>query len=129
LIHRAHGDPLKIAVTATLSWLSVAIATAIVVVIIQGATSWTQLVPQQHRLVSMMPKTTPIVLGLNTSASYIGVASAGIIGAASLTFVGLHSLGWVALVFYVGALIAAEITHRVITKPGCERTMLGLGAK
>jgi predicted MFS family arabinose efflux permease len=115
-----------IALTATLSWLSAAIATAIVAVIIHGATSWGQLVPQQHRLVSIMPKATPIVLGLSTSASYIGVASAGVIGAASLTFVGAHSLGWVGLVLYVGALIAAEVTHRVLATPKCEGTMLGL---
>src|SRR5262249_11880443 len=80
-----------IGVTATLSWTSAALATAVVAIIIHGATSWGQLAPQQHRLVTVMPKAAPIVLGLNTSATYIGVASAGIIGAASLTFIGAHN--------------------------------------
>jgi predicted MFS family arabinose efflux permease len=104
-----------IAVTATLSWTSAFLATAIVAIMVHGATSWGQLAAQQHRLVSVMPKAGPIVLGLNTSATYVGVASAGIIGAASLTLIGAHNIGWVSLVLYVGALIAAEITHRVIT--------------
>jgi predicted MFS family arabinose efflux permease len=115
-----------IGVTATLSWTSAALATAIVAVIVHGATSWGQLAPQQHRLVSIMPKAAPIVLGLNTSATYIGVASAGVIGAFSLTFVGVHSLGWVSLALYVGALIAAEVTHRAIAKPHCSGPMPAL---
>jgi predicted MFS family arabinose efflux permease len=104
-----------IAVTATLSWTSAFLITAIVAIMIHGATSWGQLAAQQHRLVSVMPKAGPIVLGLNTSATYVGVASAGVIGAASLTFVGAHNIGWVSLILYIGALIAAEITHKVIT--------------
>jgi predicted MFS family arabinose efflux permease len=61
-----------------------------------------------------MPKATPIVLGLNTSATYIGVVSAGVIGAASLTVIGAYNIGWVSLILYIGALIAAEITHKAI---------------
>jgi predicted MFS family arabinose efflux permease len=102
------------AVTATLSWSSAAFVTAIIAVVIHGATSWGQLAAQQHRLVSVMPKAGPIVLGLNTSATYLGVASAGVIGAASLTLIGAHNIGWISLVLYAGALIAAEITHKVI---------------
>ena len=101
-------------VTATLSWTSAALATAIVAIVIHGATSWGQLAPQQHRLVSVMPKAASIVLGLNTSATYVGVASAGVIGAASLAFIGAHNIGWISLVLYVGALVAAEATHRAM---------------
>jgi predicted MFS family arabinose efflux permease len=103
-----------IGVTATLSWTSAVLATAIVAVVIHGATSWGQLAAQQHRLVSIMPKAGPIVLGLNTSATYLGVASAGVIGGASLTVLGAQSIGWISMALYVGALIVAEIAHRVI---------------
>jgi MFS transporter, DHA1 family, inner membrane transport protein len=103
-----------IGVTATLSWTSAALATAIVAVVIHGATSWGQLAAQQHRLVSIMPKAGPIVLGLNTSATYLGVASAGVVGGVSLTVFGVQSIGWISMALYVGALVVAEITHRVI---------------
>jgi predicted MFS family arabinose efflux permease len=103
-----------IGVTATLSWTSAALATAVVAVVIHGATSWGQLAAQQHRLVSIMPTAVPIVLGLNTSATYVGVASAGVIGGASLTLIGAQSIGWISMVLYVGALIVAEIVHRLI---------------
>jgi predicted MFS family arabinose efflux permease len=105
-----------IVVTATLSWTSAMLVTAVIAIALHGATSWGQLSAQQHRLVSTMPTAAPIVLGLNTSATYIGVASAGVIGAASLTTVGAHNIGWVSLAFYAGALIAAEITHKVIVR-------------
>jgi MFS transporter, DHA1 family, inner membrane transport protein len=117
-----------IAVTATLSWTSAALATAIVAIAVHGATSWGQLAPQQHRLVSVMPMAAPIVLGLNTSATYVGVASAGVIGAASLTFIGAHNIGWVSLVLYIGALIAAEVTHRSIVERQADAAVPDLAA-
>ena len=61
-----------------------------------------------------MPTAVPIVLGLNTSATYVGVASAGVIGGVSLTVFGAQSIGWISMVLYVGALIVAEIVHRLI---------------
>jgi predicted MFS family arabinose efflux permease len=105
-----------ITTAGTLTWTSAALATSIVAITIHGATSWGQLAPQQHRLVTVMPTAAPIVLGLNTSATWIGVASAGAIGAASISLIGAHNIGWVSLLLYVGALIAAEITHRSIVK-------------
>jgi DHA1 family inner membrane transport protein len=105
-----------IAVMATLSWAGGSLATAVIVIAIFGAASWGQLAAQQHRLVSVMPAAATIVLGLNTSAIYMGVASAGLIGAASLTVIGAHNIGWVSLVLYAGALIAAGTAHRAIVK-------------
>jgi predicted MFS family arabinose efflux permease len=103
-----------IAVMTTLSWAGASLPTAIVVIALYGANSWGQLAAQQHRLVSVMPGAASIVLGLNTSATYIGVASAGVIGAASLDLVGAHNIGWISFALYIGALIAAEVAHRAI---------------
>lgn len=38
-------------------------------------------VPQQHRLVTQAPGATPVLLGLNNSAIYAGVAAGGVLGA------------------------------------------------
>ncbi|WP_206243854.1 MFS transporter [Novosphingobium terrae] len=98
----------------SLSWAGASLPTAILVIALYGANSWGQLAAQQHRLVSTMPGAASIVLGLNTSATYIGVASAGVIGAASLNLVGAHNIGWVSFALYGGALVAAEMAHRAI---------------
>ncbi|HEY0219554.1 MAG TPA: hypothetical protein VGC26_07300, partial [Afipia sp.] len=70
----------------------------------------------------------PIVLGLNTSFTYFGVASAGILGAASLNLAGAHNIGWVAMILYVGALLVAEITHRSIVRHQVDTPIPGLVA-
>jgi predicted MFS family arabinose efflux permease len=38
------------------------------------------IVPQQHRLVAHAPDATPVLLGLNNSAIYAGVAAGGALG-------------------------------------------------
>jgi DHA1 family inner membrane transport protein len=60
-----------------------------------GCCGWGVLVPQQHRLVTIAAQIAPVVLGLNTSCTYLGVSAAGIIGA-------------------IVALIVAEIASRKI---------------
>lgn len=80
-----------------------------------GAFAWGLLAPQQHRLVSIAPDAAPVVLGLNTSATYLGVTVAGVIGAIAMPAVGGHNLGYVAAGFtFVGLGIAelASRTHR-----------------
>ena len=105
-----------VAVAATLPFTSVALSTAIAAIVLFGACSWGQLVPQQHRLVGIMPQAAPIVLGLNTSGTYIGVASAGLVGAAAITLVGSHNIAWISLGLYVAAFLVSEIAHRSIVR-------------
>jgi len=114
--------------SAAIPWAGATLPLAIIAIALHGATSWGQLAAQQHRLVSIMPAAAPIVLGLNTSFTYFGVASAGIIGAASLKMVGAHDIGLIAMILYVGALIAAEITHKVIVKKQASDPVRGLVA-
>jgi predicted MFS family arabinose efflux permease len=104
-----------IAVTVSLPWAGANIWTTIIAIAFYGACSWGQLVPQQHRLVTLAPASAPIVLGLNTSATYIGVASAGIIGGAGLNIIGGHNLGFISFFLMIGALVVSEVAHRSIT--------------
>lgn len=115
-----------ILITPLISWASAALLTAVVVIALHGATSWGQLAAQQHRLVSIMPTAAPIVLGLNTSFTYFGVAFAGVVGAASLNAIGAHNIGWVSMAFYVGALAAAELAHRSIIRHRLDAPVAGL---
>ncbi|RFU49178.1 MFS transporter [Paraburkholderia sp. DHOC27] len=107
-----------IVVMSTLSWTSATLPTAIIAIALFGAASWGQLAAQQHRLVTLMPAAATIVLGLNTSAIYTGVALAGLLGAVTVHWVGAHQIGWVSLLLYVGALITAEAAQRSIVNGG-----------
>lgn len=101
--------------TALLPWASANLWTAAVAIAIWGAAGWGYLVPQQHRLVTVAPQTAPVVLGLNTSCSYLGVSAGGVIGAIGLQTVDAHHLGFVGAGLVVVAFLAAEIASRKIT--------------
>ena len=74
-----------------------------------GCCGWGVLVPQQHRLVTIAAQIAPVVLGLNTSCTYLGVSAAGIIGAIGIETLGARWLGMIGAAFIAVALIVAEI--------------------
>jgi MFS transporter, DHA1 family, inner membrane transport protein len=72
------------------------------------------LVPQQYRLVTLNPSMAAVLVGLNTSATYVGVSIAGAVGAAAIPVIGSHSLGYLASALVALALVVSEIaTMRV----------------
>jgi predicted MFS family arabinose efflux permease len=83
--------------------------TTVISVAIWGAVAWGLLAPQQHRLVVVAPQSAPVVLGLNTSSSYLGFTVAGVVGALAMPAVGGHNLGYVGAVFVVVSLLIAEL--------------------
>jgi predicted MFS family arabinose efflux permease len=88
-------------VVATVSWTGASLWTTVPALILYGAFSWGLLAPQQRRLVAIAPQTAPVVLGLNTSCTYLGVTTAGVIGALAIPVLGAHNLG------YLGAFLVA----------------------
>jgi predicted MFS family arabinose efflux permease len=100
-----------VALTAVMALVPTAGAnlwTTVLVVAAWGAFAWGLLAPQQHRLVAVAAHSAPVVLGLNTSCTYLGVTAAGVIGALGLPVVGAHDLGYVGAIFMVAALGLAE---------------------
>jgi predicted MFS family arabinose efflux permease len=77
--------------------------------ILYGGFAWGLLAPQQRRLVLIAPQTAPVVLGLNTSCTYLGVTAAGVIGALGIPVLGPHSLGYLGAVIVAVALVVAEL--------------------
>ena len=97
---------------ATMAWLPYASAnlwTTAIAVALWGGVAWGLLAPQQHRLVVVAPQSAPVVLGLNTSGTYLGVTAAGVIGAVAIPAVGAHALGLVGAGIVVLALVLAEL--------------------
>lgn len=89
--------------------------TAAIAVTVWGACSWGVLVPQQYRLVELIPSMAPVLIGLNTSATYVGVSIAGLIGAAAIPSIGAHDLGFVGSALLVLALIVSHFATLRIT--------------
>ncbi|MFB4271560.1 MFS transporter [Nonomuraea sp. GTA35] len=79
--HVLTGTLLIAAVTLALTpAATAALASAPVWAAIWGATVGVIAVPQQHRLIALSPAAAPVLLGLNSSAIYLGVALGGGLG-------------------------------------------------
>jgi MFS transporter, DHA1 family, inner membrane transport protein len=87
---------------------------AALAVTIWGACAWGVLVPQQFRLASLNPPMTAVLVGLNTSATYVGVSIAGALGAAVIPVVGSHNLGYLSSVPVVIAILVSMLATRRI---------------
>ncbi|MFT3696436.1 MAG: MFS transporter [Kofleriaceae bacterium] len=104
------------AVMVMLPFTSGNLALSFIGVALWGAFAWGLLAPQQHRLVTIAPQSAPVVLGLNTSATYLGVTAAGVIGALAMPSVGGHNLGFVSAGFVVVGLVVAELATFLIER-------------
>jgi predicted MFS family arabinose efflux permease len=99
---------------ALLPWTGSNVWTAAVAIALWGGCGWGLLVPQQHRLVTMAPSIAPVLLGLNTAATYIGVSAAGLIGAGAIQMLGIDDLSFVAAILLALSLIVSELATRRI---------------
>jgi DHA1 family inner membrane transport protein len=100
---------------AAMPWSGANVWTAALAIAIWGGCGWGILVPQQHRLVSLAPSIAPIVVGLNTSGTYLGVTSAGLVGAGALRSLSGHELGFVGAALIVIALVVSDFANRKIS--------------
>ena len=99
---------------ALLPWASAHLWSSVVAIAIWGITGWGIMGPQQYRLVGIAPTIAPVVLGLNTAATYLGVTLAGMLGAFGIHAFGGHQLPLFAVLFLVVAIAASELAGRRI---------------
>ena len=103
---------------AILPWTSANMATALASLAVWGFCGWGLLVPQQHRLVMIAPHTAPLLLALNNTATYTGLACSALIGGIALHFINAHDLGFLGAVFIGFALLIAEMAFaRIKERP------------
>ena len=95
---------------ALLHWTNASLGTSIVSVLIWGIFAWGFTVSQQHRLTSIRPEYSQIVLGLYATAVYSGAAASGIVGAIVLRSLDARSLPLVAAALIVAGFLVSEIT-------------------
>lgn len=99
-----------------LPWTSANALTAAVALSVWGACGWALIVPQQHRLVKTAPQVASLLLALNTTATYGGLACSGVLGGLLILFIDPHYLGPIGALFLVMALLSAEIAHAFISR-------------
>lgn len=96
-----------------LPWTSAYTVTAVIALTVWGLIGWGLIVPQQHRLVKLAPQTAPVLLALNNTATYGGLACSGLLGGLVLLFIDRHYLSVVGAGLIAIALVFAEAAHRV----------------
>ncbi len=99
---------------AFLPWTSASLGPAVVAVAIWGATGWGIQGPQQYRLVNIAPAIAPVLLGLNTAATYLGVTTAGILGAVGIHLLGAHYLSLLSVGVFMLAIFTSHMAGRRI---------------
>lgn len=99
---------------AFLPWTSASLGPAVVAVAIWGAAGWGIQGPQQYRLVNIAPPIAPVLLGLNTAATYLGVTTAGILGAIGIHVLGAHHLSLISVGVFMLAIFTSHMAGRRI---------------
>ncbi|MQY04727.1 MFS transporter [Actinomadura macrotermitis] len=77
-----------------------------------GVPSWLQYATHLRLLVELAPGATPLLMGLNASAQYVGMGLGGALGGIALGAWGPASLGWPAAALVLGALAVTVATRR-----------------
>ncbi len=99
-----------------LPWTSANMVAAAAALIIWGLVGWGLIVPQQHRLVKIAPQMAPLLLALNNTATYGGLACSGVLGGIVLLFVDRQYLSIVGAGLIAIALVLAEAAHLCIAR-------------
>ncbi|TPQ39259.1 MULTISPECIES: MFS transporter [Cupriavidus] len=94
-----------------LPWTSAYMVTAAVSLVAWGLVGWGLIVPQQHRLVKIAPPMAPLLLALNNTATYGGLACSGVLGGIVLLFIDRQYLSIVGAGLIAIALVFAEAAH------------------
>jgi predicted MFS family arabinose efflux permease len=113
---------------ALLPWASAHLWSSVLAIAVWGVAGWGILGPQQYRLVDLAPTLAPVVLGLNSAATYLGVTAAGVLGAAGLQLVGAHHLGFFSVVLFAVAIGTSEWAARRIAGRAAARPRAILAA-
>jgi len=89
---------------------------ALITLVIWGLCGWGLVVAQQHRLVSITPALSSILLALNAAAIYLAVSASGAVGALTMRLLDPHRLPMLSTALILASILAAEFAHRLIDR-------------
>ncbi|MFF4220755.1 MFS transporter [Streptomyces nondiastaticus] len=118
------GSVIAVACFAALPWLGRTMPGALFYALLVPLAGWSISVAQPHRLASLNPGNAPLLLSLNSSALYLGMAAGGTAGSLAITLLGERWFPLAASVMGLGAMALAART----TRPAAAGTVRGRAA-
>ena len=94
-----------------LPWTGAHVAGAVVALTVWGLIGWGLIVPQQQRLVRIAPQVAPLLMALNNTATYGGLACSGLLGGLALMVVDARYLS-----LFGAALIAVALVLTLLAR-------------
>jgi len=94
-----------------LPWTGAHLAGAAVALTVWGLIGWGLIVPQQQRLMKIAPQVAPLLMALNNTATYGGLAASGLLGGLVLLFVDARYLS-----LFGAALIAVALVLTLLAR-------------
>ncbi|GCF11292.1 MFS transporter [Dictyobacter arantiisoli] len=100
------GLVVLVAVYVSLSLTFASMGGAVIALLIWGVAGSIIFIPQQHRLLSIAPEHANVVLALNNSTMYLGIAGGAALGGVIIQCAPINALGWLG----AGCVILALLT-------------------
>ncbi|MFJ9418747.1 MFS transporter [Streptomyces sp. NPDC101227] len=106
------GSALAATMFLVLPWASATMTGALIYAALAPLAAWAVAVALPHRLASLDPPNAPLLISLNSSALYLGMAAAGGVGSLALTVLGSHWFPLASAALTLVALVLAAVTTR-----------------
>ncbi|GAB7031665.1 MFS transporter [Streptomyces sp. NPDC021749] len=106
------GGSLAALAFLALPWISMTMPGALVYAALSPLAGWAVAVALPHRLASLDPPNAPLLISLNSSALYLGMAAAGGVGSLALTVLGDRWFPLASTPLALVAVILAAVTTR-----------------
>ena len=106
---------------ALMPWTGATLGGAAVALAVWGMCGWGFVASQQHRLLGISPALGSMVLALNAAAIYLAIGMSGAVGGVLLTWFNPHHLPLLGAGLLACALVAAELTQRLIGRSAAAR--------
>lgn len=91
------------------------VAGAVTVLALWGVSAWALTVPQQHRLMAFATGAPAVAVGLNSSATFLGIGLSGVVGGVALTRMAAADLGYLGgtlVLAALGVVVLQTVTSR-----------------
>ncbi len=98
---------------ATLSFTDANPVSALIVLCLWGALGSLTFLAQQRRLLDLAAEHANVILALNNSTLYLGIAGGAALGGVALQFAPINALGWISAAFGLLALLTLLASIRV----------------
>lgn len=98
---------------AIFSWMTSELFTGLPALFLWGGAASSIFTPQQHRLLSLAPEHTNVILALNNAALYLGTAGGAVLGGVALHFLFVTQLAWVGASAALLALLSLLLSLRL----------------